>query len=218
MGIYFFHHLVATMTPEPTKPTKVNFITKFPDLYDTSSQDVSEVSVPKFNYLVCTGKGDPAEKDIFWEAAKTLNGIAFSLKFGLKRNPPPDFYDYMMPPTEAIWLSKGKSKKNRKRQVLLMQPNFISKEMVKRAYEIAKAKNPESGIPRITMKSRKKEHAIQVTHIGPYSKLAGPIRRLRTYAKKHDLEIVGERHEIYLNDPRRTPDEKLTTIIRYRVK
>ena len=99
-----------------------------------------------------------------------------------------------------------------------MQPNFIDKAMVERAYEVAKAKNPESRIPKITYGTLNEGKSLQVAHTWPYSKIHFAIKRIHTYAKKNNLKISWPHHEIYLNDPRRTDAERLQTIIRFPVK
>lgn len=40
---------------------------------------------------------------------------------------------------------------------------------------------------------------------------------LHEEAKKANYKVSGPQHEIYLNDARRTPQEKLQTIVRYQV-
>ena len=60
---------------------------------------------------------------------------------------------------------------------------------------------------------------LQALHLGPYSAEAPVLARL------HDeimpgagLDFAGPHHEIYLSDPRKTPAEKLRTILRQPVR
>ena len=38
------------------------------------------------------------------------------------------------------------------------------------------------------------------------------------FIEQNGVEVAGYHHEIYLSDPRKTPEEKLRTILRYEVK
>jgi hypothetical protein len=56
-------------------------------------------------------------------------------------------------------------------------------------------------------------------HIGPYSAEAPTIARLhKEFLPANGLTENGHHHEIYLSDPRRTPTEKLRTVIRQPVR
>ena len=59
---------------------------------------------------------------------------------------------------------------------------------------------------------------VQVLHVGPYSAETETIHAMWAFAKQQGLSLNGRHHEIYLNDPSRTPPDKLKTILRQPVK
>jgi len=59
---------------------------------------------------------------------------------------------------------------------------------------------------------------VQVLHVGPYSAEGETLERLRRFAEERGLDLVGPHHEIYLSDPRRTPEDRLRTMVRYPVR
>ena len=56
--------------------------------------------------------------------------------------------------------------------------------------------------------------AVQLLHIGAYTEEHENIMRMHQYAIQRGHALTGKHHEIYLSDPRRTPTEKLKTILR----
>jgi len=61
--------------------------------------------------------------------------------------------------------------------------------------------------------------SLQTLHIGPYEAEGASLERLHSeHMPAIGLVANGHHHEIYLSDPRRTPPEKLKTVIRLAVK
>jgi hypothetical protein len=54
-------------------------------------------------------------------------------------------------------------------------------------------------------------------HLGPYKNILETSEKIHTYAKEHNLTLRKDRHEVYLNDPRKTRGEFLQTIIRFSI-
>jgi hypothetical protein len=119
---------------------------------------------------------------------------------------------------EAHWRDTDKKKEEWKWKALLLQPNYISDDMVVRAMEVAKSKHPDVSLPKVKLQIIKPLTAVQTLHLGSYEKEKRTINFLTKSAAKEGLAFNGNHHEIYLNDPRRTSEEKLQTIIRYQVK
>ena len=75
-----------------------------------------------------------------------------------------------------------------------------------RNYFTAKAK------PEMVTKS------VQMLHIGPFSTEPVTLKQIAEFIDLNKLAKNGLHHEIYLSDFRRTPPEKLKTILREPVK
>jgi len=58
----------------------------------------------------------------------------------------------------------------------------------------------------------------QMMHVGPYDNVCQTITALHELAAAKGCAFAGAHHEIYLNDPRRMPPEKLKTIVRQPLK
>jgi hypothetical protein len=54
-------------------------------------------------------------------------------------------------------------------------------------------------------------------HLGPYKNILETSEKIHAYAKEHNLNLRKDRHEVYLNDPRKTRGEFLQTIIRFSI-
>jgi len=57
--------------------------------------------------------------------------------------------------------------------------------------------------------------AVQTLHVGPFAEEDRAVALLAAYADDHGYQLAGRHHEIYLTDPRRTPPERLHTIVRH---
>jgi hypothetical protein len=97
---------------------------------------------------------------------------------------------------------------------MIMQPEFITQEMVKSAIEeVAKKKKPVS-LPLVRFESFKEDNAAQTLHIGHFSEEGPTIERVHKFIEDNGSQRVGKHHEIYLSDLRRTAPEKWKIIIR----
>lgn len=196
---------------------KVDFTEKFPDLYTAEHRTVSFVTVPSLPYLCVQGNGHPSVTDQFETAVQTLYGIAFSLKVYLKRKEVEGFTDYFMPPLETLRTELKQPKEKRQRQMLILQPGSVTEHHVNHVYEVAKMKHQDKILPTVKRITLKENTCIQTLHIWPYDKQEETCKFLYEEAKKANYTITGPHHEIYLNDARRTPQDKLQTIVRYQV-
>lgn len=200
-------------------PKKVDFTEKFYDIFHATQGVVDFVTVPKLNYMVSKGVWHSSIKESsFWETSKFLWWLAFSMKFRLKRIWHESFEDYSMPPKQATWTNMVKDKAKRKWELNLLQPNTITKDILKKSIEVAKMKQQDIILPTISLKSIKPWLCIQTLHVGPHEEKDKTIKLLHKTAKKEWYVISWDHHEIYLNDMRRTPAAKLLTIIRYQIK
>lgn len=121
---------------------------------------------------------------------------------------------------EALWWADDMSafgsgnKDAWKWTVMIMQPGFITKEMVSETTEeVARKKKPVS-LPLVRFESFKEGKAAQTLYIGLFSEEGPTIEKVHMFIEGKGSQRVGKHHEIYLSDPRRTAPEKWKTIIR----
>ncbi len=189
---------------------KLSFLDKYPKHYDSTAEEVQQSKTHKMWYMSITHEGEFDDK-VFNDSLKVLQWLAFTMKFSFKRNPPPNFFDYNMPPLEVIiskddWI------------ISLPQPEYITAERVLHGRRVAQAKSQEKKLPQVDFTTKKSNKVLQITHIWAYEWLPETIKKIRAQAKKDNIELDWTPTYVYLNDMRRTKPDSLETIVRIRIK
>lgn len=190
-------------------------------LYLPSRKDVEVVRVPRFNYLMIDGIGDPNTSPEFQQAMQALYSAAYTLKFMIKKEKNVD-YPVMAP--EGLWWADDMtafSKDQRsdwKWTLMILQPKLVTKALFKKAIKQALERKGLPAIEKLRLEAYDEGLCVQIMHIGPYADERPTIEKLHNFAKDHGLELKGKHHEIYLNDPRRVRPEKMKTVIRQPVQ
>ncbi len=191
-------------------------------LYGASVRTIALVEVPALNFLMIDGEGDPNTTQAFTDAVEALYSVSYTAKFMVKKGPLA--IDYGVLPLESLWWTDDMaqfSPNNKgiwKWTVLIMQPQWVTADLVHDARQQAAKKKALPLLPDLRFESFEEGKAAQVLHIGPYADEAPTIERLHQFIADQGLERCGKHHEIYLNDPRRTDPAKLKTIIRQPVQ
>lgn len=186
-------------------------------LYMASAKNVEIVDIPEMKYLMIDGSGDPNGPE-FQTAVEALYSASYGIKFNAKKTG----NDYTVMPLEGLFWSDDMSsfslgnKNAWKWTLMIVQPDFISEEMVQKAIETAKEKKGLKLMPRF--EAYHEGLSAQIMHIGPYSAEEPKIRMLHDFVRENGYELQGRHHEIYLSDPRRAAPERLKTIIRQPIK
>ena len=197
---------------------KIDLKKTLKQLYQPSTKEIVSVDVPEMNFLMVDGEGDPNTSKSFSDAIEALYPVSYTLKFMVKKGKMG--IDYGVMPLEALWWSDDMSafvtgnKDAWKWTVMVMQPEFITQEMVKDAMaEVAKKKKPVS-LPLVRFESFKEGKAAQTMHIGHFSEEGPTIEKVHSFIEGNGSQRVGKHHEIYISDLRRTAPEKWKIIIR----
>ncbi len=126
---------------------KIDFKKQMKHLYQPSAKEVVVVEVPEMNFLMVDGKGDPNTSQSYAEAIEALYAVSYALKFMVKKGPMA--IDYGVMPLEGLWWAEDMStftagdKSGWLWTMMIMQPEFVTKEMVEKAMqEVGKKKNP----------------------------------------------------------------------------
>jgi hypothetical protein len=197
---------------------KIDYKKKLKHLYKPSAKKVEIVDVPQMNFLMVDGKGDPNTSQSFSDAIEALFPLAYTLKFMVKKG---DMgIDYGVLPLEALWWAHDMSafaegnKDDWKWTVMIMQPEFITIEMVEMATKEVERKKKPVSLPLVRFEPFKEGKAAQTMHIGPFSEEGPTIERVHLFIEENGRQRVGKHHEIYLSDIRRAAPEKWKTIVR----
>ncbi|ABQ24991.1 GyrI-like domain-containing protein [Geotalea uraniireducens] len=187
-------------------------------LYQPSAKEIVRVDVPEMNFLMVDGEGDPNTSQSFSDAIEALYPVSYTLKFMVKKGEMG--VDYAVLPLEALWWADDMSafstgnKDVWKWTLMIMQPEFITREMVKEAMEeVARKKKPVS-LPLVRFESFKEGKAAQTMHIGHFSEEGPTIENVHLFIENNGSRRVGKHHEIYLSDLRRVAPEKWKIIVR----
>jgi hypothetical protein len=196
---------------------KIDYKKEYKNLYNPSTKNVSEVIVPKFNYLMIDGKGDPNTSQEYIDAIQTLCPVAYTIKFGLKKA---SDIDFGVMPLEGLWWADDMNdfvagkKDNWLWTAMIMQPEMVTKEIFDQAVKDVKAKKNPASIDKIRFDSLDEGRSAQIMHIGPYSEEGSNIMKIHAYIKELGGKLSQKHHEIYLSDPRKAAPEKLKTVVR----
>jgi len=197
---------------------KVDFKKELKSLYNPSAKIVSTVDVPKMNFLMIDGEGDPNKAKSFGDAVEALYSVSYTLKFMVKKGDME--IDYGVMPLEALWWADDMEsfRQGRKDQwkwtVMIMQPEFITAAMVDETVASVKAKKNPVALDLLRFESFVEGRAAQIMHTGPFSEEGPNIEKVHASIAGHGCRLAGMHHEIYLSDIRRAAPEKWKTIIR----
>ncbi len=201
---------------------KIDFKKRFKKLYNPSAKEVVVADIPEMNLLMVDGIGDPNKAPEFKEAIEALYSVSYTLKFMLKKGK--TAVDYVVMPLEGLWWAddisdfKAGKKERWKWTLMIMQPDFVTNDMVKKAIEEVGKKKELAAIAKIRFETLHEGLSAQIMHIGPYSAEAPTIQKIHDYMKENGYTFAGKHHEIYLSDPRQTAPERLKTVIRQPIR
>lgn len=190
-------------------------------LYQASAGKVAEVELPRFNFLMVDGAGDPNTAPAYAEAVEALFAVSYTAKFMVKKGP--QAIDYAVMPLEGLWWADDMAafasgdKARWQWTAMIMQPDFVAAETIAAALAETRRRKPLPGIDRLRLEAFAEGRCAQVLHLGPFSGEGPTIVRLHDYIDARGGRS-GKHHEIYLSDIRRAAPEKWRTIIRQPMK
>ena len=201
---------------------KIDYKKELKHLYNPSSKEVTIISVPAMKFLMIDGEGNPNTSKDYQDAIEALFGVSYTLKFMVKKGKLQ--VDYGVLPLEGLWWMDDMSqfsiehKDKWKWTSMIMQPEYVTQEMVKAAIEQVNKKKKLAALPLMIFEDYNEEEAAQIMHIGPFSDEGRTIEKIHSVINEKGYQLAGKHHEIYLSDFRKTALGKLKTIIRQPIK
>lgn len=196
---------------------KTDLKTRRKDLYSPPAGRFVEVVVPEMTFLVVDGHGDPNTSPDYWHAVEALFAVSYAAKFLSKRELG---RDYVVLPLEGLWSAEDltafvRGAKNEwSWTMMIRQPEWVDAAMLGRARDGAQAKRLPA-LPLLHWQTLTEGLCVQTLHVGSYDDEAPLLRELhQRYLPAQGMTPTGRHHEIYLNDPRRTPPAKLKVVLR----
>ena len=203
----------------------VDLVRQLKPLYTPSPRHPSIVEVPELSFLMIDGRGDPSSSEAYQDALAALYGIAFTLKFALKKSAPER--DFKVAPLEGLWWGDAERPSMDQLQadrdawnwtMMIAMPDEVTSAEVSDAAAAAARRRSLPAAGGIRLARFAEGLAAQIMHVGPYSAEAPTIERLHAFADEQGYDLRGRHHEIYLGDPRRTAPERLKTVIRHPIR
>lgn len=195
------------------------------DLY-IPKQKPELVKVPRQHFFMIQGKGNPND-EIFAEKIGVLYALAYAVRMMPKQGYTPEgYFEYTVYPLEGIWdlTEKGRkldtlNKDELVYTIMIRQPDFVTTEVVERAFDRVKKKKPHPFLADVSFNSMEDGLSVQMLHIGPYDDEPQTFAKMNEFLENKHLERSTLTHrEIYLSDFRKVEQKKLKTILRYKVK
>jgi hypothetical protein len=196
---------------------KIDLKKELKHLYLPSAKEVVQIDIPTMNYLMIDGEGDPNTSQSFAEAVECLFSVSYTIKFMIKKGPLA--IDYGVMPLEGLWWADDMSrftvedKSNWKWTLMIMQPEFVTKEIIDTAVEQVRSKKNPAAISLIRFDRLTEGKCAQILHIGPFSEEGPTVARVHQYIDSLGKR-TGKHHEIYLSDIRKADPVKWKTVIR----
>ncbi|HEX3020957.1 MAG TPA: GyrI-like domain-containing protein [Lachnospiraceae bacterium] len=191
------------------------------ELYGTK-EDTALLTIPKQKYFTITGVGNPNEED-FSERVGVLYSLAYAVRMMPKSGFTPEGYnEYTVYPLEGIWECIDDTvtidKSTLRYKIMIRQPDFVTEEVVQKAFEITRRKKPHRLLNDVVFEEMEDGLSVQILHIGTYDDEPRSFDVMKEYMLRNHLERLTTSHrEIYLVDARKAAPEKLKTILRYPV-
>jgi hypothetical protein len=197
---------------------KIDYKKELGILYKPSPKNPGITDVPKMNFLMIDGKGDPNTSQEFKNAIEILYSASYTLKFMIKKGQ--TAIDYGVMPLEGLWWTEAMTRFTVQKKddwlwtLMIMQPELISGNLVREAMEKVQTKKNPTALDKCRFESFHEGKSAQIMHIGPFSEEGPAIEKLHRFIHDQNLTLRDKHHEIYLSDIRKGDPKKWKTIIR----
>lgn len=202
-------------------------LTKQHKSYYTAKTQPHIIDVEPANFLSITGKGDPSSQN-FVDTIQALYSTAYTIKFMYKSQNK----DFVVAKLEGLWWFDTEKYKvttmeeapkliprsEWEYRLLIRMPDFVSDESVELAKQQVVAKKNIALAETVSLCLMNEGKCVQMLHIGSFDSEPVSLQKINAFMVENGWERNGLHHEIYLSDFRKTPPEKLRTILREPVK
>ncbi|MFZ5943178.1 MAG: GyrI-like domain-containing protein [Bacillota bacterium] len=195
------------------------------DLY-LPKQKPELITVPEQKFIMIKGKGNPNNKE-FSEKVEVLYSLAYAVRMMPKQGFTPEGYlEYTVYPLEGIWdlTDEGKNldKLNKDEllyTIMIRQPEFVTREVVDRAFENVRKKKPHRLLDEVVFGTIEDGLSVQMLHLGSYDDESKSFKKMEEFVNYNNFQRASLQHrEIYISDARKVEPEKLKTVLRFKVK
>ena len=198
---------------------KIDLKKEFKHLYKPSAQEVVEVEVPAFKYLMVDGIGDPETSSDYAQAIEALFAVSHATKAIYKKQ-----FDknYVVMPLEGLWWADDLSvfetgdKSQWQWTLMIMQPDFVGNDIIDTAMTEVQIKKSLPALAKMRLETLAEERCAQIMHVGPFDQQGPTIEKVRHFIDSRALR-TGKHHEIYLSDIKRADPKNWKTVVRHQM-
>ena len=197
---------------------KLDLTKAYPEYYKARDKP-QIVNLEPYNYITIKGKSAP-EDPVFLSAIEELYALAYAIKFNCKGYE----LDFVVPKMEGFWWIEGElpfeetPRDQWHWKIMFRMPDFVGKAEYLGAIGQLIEKGKCSPDYRYEFEEIHEGLSAQILHTGSYDAEGTTLEKLYAFIKQEGFEISGYHHEIYLSDPRKVPEERLKTILRYSIR
>lgn len=197
-------------------------------IYYLPQNKPEKIDVPSFKFFTIRGEGNPND-DFFGEYIGVLYSLSYAIKMSPKAGFAPDnYFEYTVYPLEGVWDISEDAKKKKSKildkdmfvfNLMIRQPDFVTKNFAHEALERTKKKKPHNLLDKVKFESIEEGNCVQMLHVGSYDDEPQSFNQMQQFADKNNLKRKHHFHrEIYLSDARKVTPEKLKTVLRFQVE
>lgn len=172
---------------------------------------VRVVDVPESLFLQIDGAGGPSSST-FQRALDALTDTAHTLRNGGPIEPLEALWWWgdpngPPPPDDREWMWT----------LMIRQPETVTQKRLRDAILSLRERHGPV-LDGLRIARMREGRCLEATHVGPYSRELPTLDVLHREMRRMGYVPAGKHHEIYLDDPTRTPPEKLRTLVRQPVR
>ncbi|WP_087973496.1 GyrI-like domain-containing protein [Oceanobacillus rekensis] len=204
--------------------SKYEWRKKAKELYLPKEQP-TKIEVPKMKFFTLEGNGNP-NSEPFKDNIEILYGLSYAIRMMPKKGITPDgYFEYTVFPLEGHWDLDEEGRKldylNKDHLVyklMIRQPDFVTEELFQYAINSVKQKKKNVDLDIVQFENITEGLCVQSMHIGSYDEEPKTFQLMEEFCSQNNLKRAEKTHrEIYISDARKTPQEKLKTVLRFKV-
>jgi hypothetical protein len=184
------------------------------------------VDIREYAYFTLSGQGNP-NSEAFSEAVGVLYALSYAVKMLPKKGEAPrGYYAYTVFPLEGVWDIGDKTKAgqpldkdNLLYTIMIRQPDFVTDDLAMQIIGDLSKKKPSALLETVRFERMADGLCVQMLHVGSYNSEPKTFEVMNKYCDDNGYRRIQLSHkEIYLSDPKKTPDDQLKTTLRFSVE
>jgi hypothetical protein len=183
------------------------------------------IDIPSMKFFSLKGKGNPNNEE-FGKVVEALYSLSYAIRMMPRKGFTPEgYFEYTVFPLEGIWDLDEEGRKldtlDKDKLIytlMIRQPDFVTDALFIKAKELIEKKISEELLNDLVFEEVHEGLSVQCLHLGSYDDEPKTFSKMEEFCEENNLSRQCYTHrEIYLNDARRTPPEKLKTVLRFKV-